>query len=541
MTDGDVLLRTRSLIEETVGCFERTSWGEPYIHRLKSLQESLSTPCVLAVAGKVKAGKSFLINSLLGVDLAMTGSTETTATINVFQKGHPISPELPVLCQWTDGTKEWKPKSFLDSLQGTDASTLSITSKIDKLVFFVEGNPLLEDVVLVDTPGIGADVGEEGDEHEIQTEAYFKLRDRHQNETKDLSKDADAVMYLFNTVPTETDKNFLAMLSDGGKGLSALNGIGVLSKVDKNLAQLDNIDKFSKEFEKELFAILPTSATISRYLPNKETAIQLRQELIDGFASEKNFKYSINSERGFLHENLPGCKIPVARRKQILKEFAPTDLPWSTFKLVATELYYNEDVDTTLKKLKSIAGIEPLRDLIYHHFFARSRILKCNRILTELKKTISEVIYSSYFIEAEHQSSIKNDCIKQCGILDEPYRTMIVSMIEKNIDDMESIRQAKENVLTLKYKIEVLQNELADINNCYIAYQKVMASKNEFTEKELTELGLLLSAKEIDLDKIQRQRYWSAVSISSIPNSVRQIVANVAKTRYNKLIKTAPK
>lgn len=541
MTDGDIILRTRSLMEDVIDTFGRTTWGNPYINGLKSLQDGLSSPCVLAVAGKVKAGKSFLINSLLGVDLAMTGCTETTATINIFQKGSPISPELPVLCQWIDGTKEWKPKSFLDSLQGTDQATLNITSKIDKLVFYVEGNPLLEDVILVDTPGIGADVGDEGDAHQIQTDSYFKLRERHQSETKDLSKDADAVIYLFNTVPTETDRDFLSALSDGGKGLSALNGIGVLSKIDKNLLQLENIEKFSREFERELFAIMPTSAAISRYLPERSSAIRLKEELKNGFTSENGFKLSMNSESAFLHEKLPDCKIPVIKRKSILNEFAATDLPWSTFKLVATELYYNDDIDIVLTKLKSIAGIEPLRTLIYNHFFGRSRILKCNRILSELMKTISEVLYSPYFVEAGYMSKMKQECINQCDLLHEPYKKMVVSLIEQHVDSIDIINQAKDKIIRIKCKIEELQSELADINNCYIAYQKVMASKDAFSEAELEELGMLLSAKSIPFDKMQRQRYWAAVSIASTPNSVRQIVANVAKARYNKLIRSEQK
>ena len=38
--------------------------------------------CVVAVVGRVKAGKSTFINALLGEDLAKVGPTETTATIN---------------------------------------------------------------------------------------------------------------------------------------------------------------------------------------------------------------------------------------------------------------------------------------------------------------------------------------------------------------------------------------------------------------------------------------------------------------------------
>lgn len=536
MTDTNILLQTQSLIDDICSYFESNSWGKRFICVIDSLRQSLSNPCVLAVAGKVKSGKSFLINSLLGVDLAMTGNTETTATINVFQKGRPISPDLPVLCQWIDGRKEWKPKSFLDSLQGTDEAVLQITSQIDKLIFYVEGNPLLEDVILVDTPGIGADVGDDGDSHQIQTDAYFKLRDRHHSETKDLSKESDAVIYLFNTVPTETDKDFLASLHDGGKGLTVLNGVGVLSKVDKNLSQLDNIEKFSKEFESILFTVKPISAAISKYLPSMVDALRLQKVLRDGFDSKEWFENALKIEKAFTQEKLPHCTLSIEKRLEILKDFAPKDLPWSTFKLIATELYYGDDVSDVLSKLNLIAGIDNLRELITNHFFHRNHILRCNRVLSDLMNIISEIEFSSYFNESEYNARIKQQCISNCSRLDEPYKSIVIELIEKHVDDIETIQKAKENLLSFKRRVEKLQSEMADINNCYIAYQKVLSTKTQFSEEEFEELTSLLNAKNCVYDCVKRQSYWSAIANTSAPNSVRQIVANVARKRYNKLI-----
>lgn len=113
----DILLQTQHIAEDIVSFFEHTKWGKENSYFFKELQEEINTPCVLAVAGEVKVGKSSLINALLGVDLAVTGTTETTATINVFKKGQPISKDTPILCQWIDGRKEWKPRSFLPSIQ----------------------------------------------------------------------------------------------------------------------------------------------------------------------------------------------------------------------------------------------------------------------------------------------------------------------------------------------------------------------------------------------------------------------------------------
>ena len=81
---ADIIADIQNLLDNIVAFIESPIWRNKYIHALKNLQEELNAPCVLAIAGKVKSGKSFLVNALLGVDLAMTGNTETTATINIF-------------------------------------------------------------------------------------------------------------------------------------------------------------------------------------------------------------------------------------------------------------------------------------------------------------------------------------------------------------------------------------------------------------------------------------------------------------------------
>ena len=86
MKDGDLIIKAQILLDDLCSIFDTPQWRDKYLFQVQSLREELDSPCVLAVAGKVKAGKSFLINALLGVDLAMTGNTETTATINVFKK-----------------------------------------------------------------------------------------------------------------------------------------------------------------------------------------------------------------------------------------------------------------------------------------------------------------------------------------------------------------------------------------------------------------------------------------------------------------------
>lgn len=535
MGKKDIITQVYELLDETASYIDSTTWRNKYSPAIKSLQEELNTPCVLAVAGKVKAGKSFLVNALLGVDIAMTGTTETTATVNIFKKGTPPSKEKPILCVFLDGHKEWVSKEFLDSLQGTSKEVLEKTSQIDKLIIYIDDNPLLDYVTLVDTPGIGAEVGEEGDSHQIQTDAYFNLRERHQKETFNLSHTADAVIYLFNTVPTETDKNFLSSLYNGGHGITSLNGIGVLSKVDKNLTQIDNIPHFCKEFEPNLFTIVPTSAAIEKYLPSEQEAYLIRDKLKQGFPVKEGFMLAMGSETAFLHEELPYCNMSVVERKSILNSFAEHDLAWSSFVLIAKELYYTEDVSSALDKLKGIGGIQNLHDLIFNHFFARSHMLRGNKIVEDLHCIINNIKYDESFVFSEDYAKMKDECISSCQCLPSQTRSMIIDLIRKNVPSLEQVKKDENCILRLKEKIENIQNELQIANKKYMMYLKLVDGKDQFSQTEFAELCSLFSGQAIEGNPRDRCKYWSSVSNMSSPNSIRQSAAMLAKKMYSDL------
>lgn len=535
--NNDVLTKVRVLLEETTTFIEGSMWRNKYSLAINTLQEELNAPCVLAVAGKVKAGKSFLINALLGIDLAMTGTTETTATINIFKKGEPPSKDKPILCVYIDGHKEWVSKQFLDSLQGINDSSLSITSSIEKLIIYVPNNPLLDYVTLVDTPGIGAEVGEDGDSHQIHTDAYFKLRERHQQDTISLSNSADAIIYLFNTVPTETDKEFLASLYDGGNGLTSLNGIGVLSKIDKDITQIENITKFSKEFEHNLFSILPTSAAIEKYLPSLEKAKELKALLQKGFPEEKGIKLALGSENAFLHEKLPYCNLSVSERKRILDSFSQTDLAWSAFALIAKEIYYTADIETAIQRIKDVGGIQQLRSIIFEHFFKRSNMLRCNKVLDDVRRIINSIIYDEKYVFAEDNAIIKEECINACKNLSPKISNVLINLINENMPTINQIRNEKEMIQRLRVDIETIQNQLKSVNDSYMTYQKVIANQEQFSKQEFEELCSLFSDQNIQTDCILRYKYWKGVSNMAAINSIRQLAAQVAQSKYVQLIK----
>lgn len=535
LNSDQILSNTERLISDFEKFLKTTRLYNQYGHQIDSLRSELTSPCILAIAGKVKAGKSSLLNALLGVDLAMTGTTETTATINVFKDGVPINPEKPILCQYVDGSQEWHPRSYLNALQGTSEKALAETSIIDKVIFYIPDNPILNNVTIVDTPGIGAQVGENGDSHQVQTDAYFKLRERHKNETTSISNSADAVIYLFDTVPTELDKAFLDALYNGGKGLTAFNGIGVLSKIDRDFNMIQNVAKFKSEFEKQLFSIIPTSATIYSCLPTLEKAKELKVKLKQGFDTEAAFRQGIMSEMTFLHPRLPKCSLSVDERRDILVEFKKDNIQWSTFRVLAERIYHSDDLESELSNLMQISGITSLKDYISGHFFKRTRLLRCHKILQELQNMVSAIVYSKDYIESEYRSTLKDACLDACKSLPLNIGTIMSQLVNEHIPSIEDTKQTKMSLSKVKGAIDEMKLQLTTLNKSILVYQRLMTDKNQFSPNEISELENLFSGRGVAANCMSRLKYWSSVFNCYRPNSIRQNAAAAAKTIYQEM------
>jgi hypothetical protein len=389
----------------------------------------------------------------------------------------------------------------------------------------------------VDTPGIGALVGEDGNAHQVHTDAYFNLRERHKNETIGLSNNADAIIYLFDTVPTELDAKFLGHLYNGGKGLTALNGVGVLSKIDKDFSQVNNLVKYKKQFEHQLFTIVPTSSELAKYLPDLQTALDIKKALHYGFDSDSAFNTAILSQVAFLHPQLPNCRLTVEEREKILLRLRDDKFQWSIFRRIAERIYHSSDLESELKQLNDLTGISLLKDFIYSHFFNRAKLLRCHKTLVVFKTILSNIIYSNYFLNCEENASLKNDSIKACEILPKRIRNIVTDLIERNIPSVDQVINMKKKIASIRDDVDSLYSQLSYINDAYVTYQKILDESSQFTNDDISELETILSGRTHKVDCAQRLKYWNAVYNCSIPNSTRQNAASIAKKYYQEILK----
>ena len=126
---------------------------------LQQLTESLATsraalaaPMRVAVIGRVKAGKSTLMNALLGAEVAPTGPEELTYNVNTFI--HAPAPTLTV--HFRDGRPpERRPFGWLRQLVDRTAGDPDVLRSIRHVDVGLP-NAMLERLQLIDTPGFGS-------------------------------------------------------------------------------------------------------------------------------------------------------------------------------------------------------------------------------------------------------------------------------------------------------------------------------------------------------------------------------------------------
>ncbi len=181
---------------------------------IEALRERAEEPLRVALVGTVKAGKSTLVNALLGEQLAPTDARECTRIVTWYRHGnapsvrahHSIQGEIQIPTLRQDGRLE------LD-LGRLDAD------EIDRLDVTWPAAPLQE-FTLIDTPGM-ASVSTTVGERTIE----FVAPDGR-------ASVADAFVYLLRSLHSH-DVEFLRTMGDRSGGESAIGSIAVLSRADE--------------------------------------------------------------------------------------------------------------------------------------------------------------------------------------------------------------------------------------------------------------------------------------------------------------------
>lgn len=540
----------RQALEQAVTQLQPYGLPANLLDSLAQLAPQVEQPCVVAIVGRVKAGKSSFINALLGEDLAKVGTTETTATINYFVYGQP-NAQRPVRCYWRNQHYTDEERAFLDRLQGNDPETLRLADGIDHLEYRLP-NDFLKHVTLVDTPGTGAVV----DEHQDRTAEFIRLqgqlRARHDQETATLRETADAVIYLIGQVARATDQEFLHEFSQATQGKArALNAIGVIAKVDllPDLLRDRHVlaAKIGQQLKDSLNTVLPVSAGLRRAL---DALLQDDRALLHRLTGAlrqippNRLAKLLDSEDFYLELD---CPVSAEERRALLGA-----LPWSVFTALA-RLAGDPALDQVhiIAELEQMAGFSPLREALERHFFQRSQFLRGYRILNDAYGLLKTIRYDHLPArraqEIDEQARLERfrHFVQQAHgdpTVGQELLTFLDRQTPRRTADLETAYRR------LDREFSRILNELDEHNADFAALQVMERHDAQFADAEQDELRALFglyglepqhrlpAAHAADVPYVeQRQQHWQQVSLWDRSNE-RRGVAERAVVRYGLIL-----
>ncbi|GAB3913159.1 dynamin family protein [Kibdelosporangium lantanae] len=193
----------------------------------------LSAPLQVAVAGRIKSGKSTLVNALIGRRVAPTDVGECTRLVTRFQYGTVDRVEVV----FTDGRKQVLP---FDA-GGMIPPTLDVNfDEVSHLEAYLT-NAVLRDLTVIDTPGLGSlDAASVARTEQLLGAAKHSKPDDEEgsDDLDDTSRNAvagaEAVLYVVTQGVRADDQQALAAFTAATASREAgpVNAIAVLNKAD---------------------------------------------------------------------------------------------------------------------------------------------------------------------------------------------------------------------------------------------------------------------------------------------------------------------
>lgn len=527
-TDNPIVC-TQQHLAKVLAFINQTPWRDMYAGRLTVLSEKADMPCELAIAGRVKAGKSSFLNALIGEDLAMVGVNETTATINFFKYGFPRDASHPVKVVWDDGHEEWQTREFLDSLQGNTKEILDKAQKIDHLEYFVN-NPILHNVTLVDTPGTGALV----DEHEERVNDYLcaqreKLREKHSKQSVQLKDRADAVVIVTGRVPQATTNEMVAMFNEDS---SAFNTIGVMTKIDlEEGTTAEDWQRRCKDYmsmlRQQLSNIIPVSAGVYRTVMRmkRTNAIATMQEVLRKIP-EMYFDKLMSNSNIFMSDSIDDMLQEWGISRQEKSQILSYTPDWRVFYTIATEVYRN-DLSVAEDNLIRYSGMETVKKALESQFFTRSRVIRCARIMKEVHAMLEEIRNEQLYhtrSEVYNRDTFLN--IIEKAHADIEVRKAFRQFVEKNICTRTRYDEFEKRLAALLQQTESIQQSFSATDKFAEALLLLKSKRGSFRDAEIKELEALFSKSSEPLTVVPaaRQNFWRGRLQQVADQDVKQIV-----------------
>lgn len=336
------------------------------------IRDGLHGPLRVAIVGRVKAGKSTLLNALLRERIAPTDAGECTKYVCWYR--HALTYDVGA--RLTDGGHVTLPFS-----RGEDALDIDLEASPGVIERLEVGwpTPALSRLTLIDTPGVGS----------TDESARVRIASFLGEDGDEIAPEADAVVYLMRHLH-RTDAELLESLYDRSiASASPVNAVAVLSRADEICsARPDAMDSAAAIAER--YANDPhLRAAVADVIPMAgllaETGSTLRESEVAWLrslaaAEATTVAMMLLSVDRFRRPELGPLTVEV--REHLLRRFGLFGL---RFALQAVADGRCETATALSRALIELSGIGRLHALVDEYFTSRSEHLKARSALLKLR------------------------------------------------------------------------------------------------------------------------------------------------------------
>lgn len=353
------------------------------------VQAQLSEPLKVAVAGRVKSGKSTLVNALLAHKVAPTAYGECTRAVTWFRSGYPPQAHL----RFQHGGIRRLP---LESGQRLPATLGADPADLERVEVDLSSEAL-ERMTVIDTPGLES----ANDEFSAATRRTLALgsgiRRPNDEDGADLSRrteaaagKADALVFVLTGAARQDEVEVLESFRShlGGMHASAVNTIVILNQADllgeEDDDPLEEAQRLAEEYARRLgplaAAVIPTVGLIAETI---EAGLLTESHV----ATLRGIAALEPAERLRLLDNVDWfvgrpSDVPRSDRQELLDLLGIYGVRRSLEQVGAG----NGGVAGVRRHLSELTGIDRLRGFLDELFSRRADVLKAANALADLDR-----------------------------------------------------------------------------------------------------------------------------------------------------------
>lgn len=338
------------------------------------LEQRLHEPLRLALAGMVKAGKSTLLNGMLGERLAATDTAECTRVVTWYR--YSVTPVITMHLR--DGRSERMPIRRSSGLLVFDLGGRTA----EEIEWIDVGWPLaaLKSQILIDTPGIAS------------LSADTSARTTRFLTPEESPSAADAVVYLMRHLHG-TDIKFLEAFHDTAAGVAqSVCAVAVLSRSDEvgsgRIDSLVSARRVAQRYERDgdlaslALEVIPVAGLLAEGARTLRESEYIAFRELAGLERAERERLLVSADRFTRRTAATGLSIAV--REELLSRFGIFGVRLATALIRGGAANSSELSEAMVQQ----SGLVELQEFIETHFRPRAATLKARGVVLQLDALI---------------------------------------------------------------------------------------------------------------------------------------------------------